>query len=371
MKKLKMKVIKSSTLNTIKAMSRGGREAETELLGAGFHSHNKTYGSDKILHERKSIREVDKMGTLLTSLKKLKPRYIGIWLIDQLSRPDRFRNLVVNRSAWGAFSIYAHARRSDGKSKVTYLTKTQAEESASKMVIKYGSAFVVYKCLFCEGWHVSKVANSSATTSAPEKDVTSNKYTAVHTAGFSDKELEVIDALHIPDLAHVYGGLRGRTLSSARQHYAWRPLVDAGLRQIIDLRADYTSNAYKARCDEFGISYFHYPVVRGGKLEVKMAELFPELCAIIDAGRFYVACAHGLHRTDIALCLYWVFYAADKGIAPPAICGYREDKGLDTHKIMRALDTMYNYIEKRDGKRPMPIETFRERKEIIKELSKV
>ena len=87
-------------------------------------------------------------------------------------------------------------------------------------------------------------------------------------------------------------------------------------------------------------------------------------------GHFYIACAHGLHRTDIALCLYWVFYAADKGIAPPPIRGYREDKGLDTHKIMRALNGMYEYMTHRNGKEPMPIETFRKRKEIIKVLSR-
>ena len=99
---------------------------------------------------------------------------------------------------------------------------------------------------------------------------------------------------------------------------------DAGLRQIIDLRADYKSDAYRKRCEEFGISYYRYPVVRGGKLENEMADHFPELCALIDKGHFYIACAHGLHRTDIALCLYWVFYAADKGMAPPPIRGYRE-----------------------------------------------
>ena len=146
--------------------------------------------------------------------------------------------------------------------------------------------------------------------------------------------------------------------------------MDAGIRQVIDLRADYTSDAYRKRCEEYGISYFHYPVVRGGRLDNPMAEHFPEFCSIIDKGNFYIACAHGLHRTDIALCLYWVFYAADKGIKPPSICGYREDKGLDTHKIMRALNGMYNYMENRDGKKPMPIETFRERQEIIKRLSK-
>ena len=32
---------------------------------------------------------------------------------------------------------------------------------------------------------------------------------------------------------------------------------------------------------------------------------------------------------------------------------------------------MYNYLEKRDGKVPVPIETFRERKAIITELSKM
>ena len=94
------------------------------------------------------------MNTVLTSLKKIKPKYIGCWLKDQLSRPDWFRNMVVNRSAWGAFSMYAHVRRSDGKAKVAYITKVDAEEGALKMSKKYGVRFVAYKCLFCDGWHV-------------------------------------------------------------------------------------------------------------------------------------------------------------------------------------------------------------------------
>ena len=40
------------------------------------------------------------MGTVLTSIRKIKFGYIGRWLRDQLSRPDWFRNLVLNRSAW-------------------------------------------------------------------------------------------------------------------------------------------------------------------------------------------------------------------------------------------------------------------------------
>lgn len=310
------------------------------------------------------------MRILVISLKKMSPKYICCWLKDQLSRPDWFRNLIVDRSAWGAFSIYAHLRRSDNKSKPIYSTKEKAEKAASDMSLKYGYLFITYKCMFCEGWHVSKLTGGTPVTKESNKDVSMEKYSGVNSTGVGDMDTEKILSTHIPDLAPVYGGFRGRTLSAAKQHYAWRPLVDAGIRQVIDLRADYTSDAYRKRCDEFGISYFHYPVVRGGKLDNPMAEHFPEFCSIIDKGHFYIACAHGLHRTDIALCLYWVFYAADKGIKPPSICGYREDKGLDTHKIMRALNAMYNYLENRDGKKPMSIETFRERQEIIKRLSK-
>lgn len=53
MKKLKKKILKSSTLDAIKAMRRGGREAEMELLGPGFHSHNRVHKSEKIYSRKK------------------------------------------------------------------------------------------------------------------------------------------------------------------------------------------------------------------------------------------------------------------------------------------------------------------------------
>lgn len=48
MKKLKKKTLQSTTLDAIKAMRRGGREAEMELLGPGFHSHNRVHKTEKI-----------------------------------------------------------------------------------------------------------------------------------------------------------------------------------------------------------------------------------------------------------------------------------------------------------------------------------
>ena len=53
MKNLKKKILKPSTLDVIKAMRRGGREAEMELLGPGFHSHNRVHKSEKIYTRKK------------------------------------------------------------------------------------------------------------------------------------------------------------------------------------------------------------------------------------------------------------------------------------------------------------------------------
>lgn len=302
-------------------------------------------------------------------MKKIKLRYIGCWLKDQLSRPEWFRNLIVTRSAWGAFSFYAHARRSDGKSKITYSSKAMAEKAATDMSKRYGCPFTVYKCLFCEGWHVSKAVGRTAQGKTTE-EIALDKYAVPFNTRAEGLDVERILATEIPDLAQVYGGFRGRTLSSTRQLHAWKTLVESGISQVIDLRADYSSDFYSELCERSGISYFKYPVAYEDVWVAKMVELFPEFCRLIDNGRFYIACAMGLHRTDIALCTYWVFYAADKGIAPSPICGYRKDKGLTTNKIMRVLNAVYRNMTERDGKEPMPMEVFEERKRVINGLSK-
>lgn len=184
-------------------------------------------------------------------------------------------------------------------------------------------------------------------------------------------DMERIIQTGIPDIAPVYGGVRGRTISSHKQAYAWNTVVAAGLRQVIDLRKDYSADRYPELCRRYGADYFHYPIDNDQETITRMVELFPQFCEKIDAGDFYIACAMGLHRTDIALCTYWVFYAADKGIAPPAIRGYRLEDGHNTNKIMRVLNAFCQYKSEKDGIKPMPIEVFKERKKVINELSKM
>ena len=184
-------------------------------------------------------------------------------------------------------------------------------------------------------------------------------------------DIERIIQTGIPDIAPVYGGVRGRTMSARHQSYAWPIIREAGVNTYIDLREGDRSNRLPNLCQLKGLEYFHYPVDKHARMIDQMVEHFPQFCEKIDQGDFYIACAMGLHRTDIALCTYWVFYAADKGIAPPPIRGYRQEDGHNTDKIMRVLNAFYKYKADTEGKAPMPIEVFKERKKVINELSKM
>ena len=58
MKKIKRKILQPTNLDAIKAMRLGGREAEMELLGPGFHSQNRVHKSEKI-YTRKNYEDAE------------------------------------------------------------------------------------------------------------------------------------------------------------------------------------------------------------------------------------------------------------------------------------------------------------------------
>ena len=310
--------------------------------------------------------------TCFKSLNAIRLRYFGTWLLDQLHQPGWFNNLVVSRRSWGAFSIYAHRRRSDGKAKASYSTRESAKKAADSLAKKHKVPFDVYKCLFCKGWHMSKVGDHKAVSSKSNRDKMEVP-AALKTMDSHDRtnlDIERALATNIPDIHPAYGGLRGRTLSSLKQLHAWNTLVEAGLKQVIELRADYTSPYYEELCKKSGVAFFRYPVAKDLSSIMEMVDLFPRLCELIDCGNFYIACAQGLHRTDIALCLYWVFYAADRGIAPPPLRGYLEEEGRKPDKIIRALNAFYKCKAERDGVTSIPEEVFKERKDIIRMMNR-
>lgn len=179
-------------------------------------------------------------------------------------------------------------------------------------------------------------------------------------------------ALHtkIPDIAPVYCGIRGRTLSSTQQAYAWKGLVEAGLKQVIDLRQDYKGNHYKDICESYGVAYFHYPVHRSLEYVESMVRLYPKFCSLIDKGDFFISCAQGLHRTDIALCTYWVFHGAEYGKEPPQLYGYSQAKGHTPGKLFHVLNLFYDNYINYYKKQPISSDVFSNRKVIIEKISK-
>ena len=76
----------------------------------------------------------------------------AIW--NQLTRKRAWRNIFVTHNAFGIFSKYSHISRRSGKPKVAYPSKSVEEKAAEAMEKKHGVHFSVYKCAWCDGWHI-------------------------------------------------------------------------------------------------------------------------------------------------------------------------------------------------------------------------
>lgn len=295
---------------------------------------------------------------LHTSIRRIKPKYLVMWLVDQLRQTGWFSRLFIKRDAWFAFLIDSHFDKIDGNEKASFSLRKQAQKKADKLSVAVGTPYFVYKCLYCDGWHVGKASSAGDTISR------------IHDNATTEMDTQRILATGIPDLAQVYSGFRGRTLSSSKQMYAWKELVGAGINKVIDLRADYGSVFYRELCEISGITFFHFPIAYDIETIDRIIEDFPQFCAMIDDGRFFISCAQGLHRTDIALCLFWVFHGADKGYTPPSLRGYRLDKGMKTTNIMRVLDSVYSRSTEKNGEPPLPESVFNQRKGVINEANR-
>lgn len=111
---------------------------------------------------------------------------------------------------------------------------------------------------------------------------------------------------------NVYGGYVGTKISKDRSDSVWEWLKMMGVTRIIDLRYDYKPEAFKSRCEEFGIKYFSYPIHNDPETIANMVAKFLDFSDMIMEGHFYMM-GHG--RAYVALCLYWVF-GSNAGLYP-------------------------------------------------------
>ena len=177
---------------------------------------------------------------------------------------------------------------------------------------------------------------------------------------------ELIINSNIQNIAIAYGGIRGTTLSSRHNMRHWQTIVGSGVRTIIELRdADHSDRLCKM-CETYGISYFAFPLDSHSVPNEVIASRLQEFFELVDNGDFYIACAMGLHRTDMALSIYWMFHGEDNGMNPPILKGHIADGELVldrlNNKVFRRLNSLYVYLME-NNIIPVPDrETFAQRK---------
>ena len=238
---------------------------------------------------------------------------------DQLIKKDTLRNIVVRHDAFGIFSRTSHIVPGGGKPKISYSSKATAIKAAEAMSKKYDLHFYAYKCAWCDGWHVGKHAQYKV---KPEVIDATRNFAFIK----NDNVLyEALKQYPIVDLAPVYNrGVRGRTMSGCDNIWMLSRVRDAGVKVVIDLRThDYTTR-YGRSVEDAGLEYHSIPI-DGRQTNVRnIIPMLPLLFELLDRGSFYIACAHGLHRTDIAIALYYVFHPSVPFGDVPEMRGYRD-----------------------------------------------
>ena len=159
--------------------------------------------------------------------------------------------------------------------------------------------------------------------------------------------------LNIPNLRLITRngiavGVRGESLSGRNRRYLWA-VKKCGIDTIIDLRtADHTMK-FRPACEAAGYQYFNFPVDQSYTFDEEVLRNLPLLIKTIDQGGFYLACALGLHRTDIALTLCWLF--VPQAQEPPILYGHHREGTFKCEDIYRRANSLYRALTQEDKDR--------------------
>ena len=144
-------------------------------------------------------------------------------------------------------------------------------------------------------------------------------------------------------------GARGQTLSAPKKRWLLTKIKSAGIDTIIDLRAGDHSSSFIDACRDAGLKYFHFPVDRFRTPDAVIISNLPLFIETINNGGFYLACALGLHRTDIALSLYYLFNPEAQ--EPPVLYGHIVDGKLKYADIFQRAGSIYHRLTEADKNR--------------------
>ena len=165
----------------------------------------------------------------------------------------------------------------------------------------------------------------------------------------------------IPNFHSVNGkGLRGESLSIKRNSKFLPLLHDLGIKHIIDLKTSDFSKNFQANVEKNSMTYSHFPIDSEKTSDREIINNLPELFEIINNGDFYIACAQGLHRTDIALAINYIFNK-DAIENPPILYGHLEKSSVRVSDIFRRTNSIFKSLTGEDRKK-LGLENFDENK---------
>ena len=187
------------------------------------------------------------------------------------------------------------------------------------------------------------------------------------------KYFKKIKELNIPNLQQIDNkGFRGESLSADRNNKYLPQIKKYGIDTIIDLRtADYTPR-YNKLCKDLGFNYFHIPIDSKTISDREIINNLPVLFERLEKGNFYIACAQGKHRTDIAIALNYLFNPKYKG-EPPVMYGHVENGKMRIQDIFTRANSIYKELTIEDkamlGWNKEFDESFKQRKINLREFN--
>lgn len=168
---------------------------------------------------------------------------------------------------------------------------------------------------------------------ASQHEIEEENYELANT--ISDNILE----LPILNIAKVSGNIvRGETLWASRNRKHLAAVKEAGVEVIIDFRtADFTDK-FSELCRAKGLDYYHFPIDKANVSDTDLLKSLPILFEKLDNRNCYISCQQGLHRTDIALAIYYMFHRPNK---VPILFGHNKNGVFRCDDIMRRLNSLY------------------------------
>ena len=97
-------------------------------------------------------------------------------------------------------------------------------------------------------------------------------------------------------------------------------------------------------------------------------EKLPELFDVMNKGKFYIACAQGLHRTDIAVAMNYLFNPKSSSV-PPKMYGHISSDGFKQQGIFNRTNSIFKNMTQEDknklGLSDFSKEDYKKKKKIL------